>query len=105
MEAFVRLNSVIEVQRLFRQGHRHHCVPDRRTILQWVQPWRDHGKVDYRKSSSRPGTTRTPENVNRVQAEMQQIPQGSARRYPLTMQISLAVASPDFESRFEIPSL
>ncbi|KAJ4442800.1 hypothetical protein ANN_04393 [Periplaneta americana] len=88
VEAFIRLNSEIAVQRFFRQGYRHHRVPDRRTIVRWVQFQKEHGKVENKKSSGRPRTVRMPENVNRVRAEMQPSPQRSARRHSLTMQIS-----------------
>ncbi|PSN49514.1 hypothetical protein C0J52_18947 [Blattella germanica] len=88
VEAFIRLNSVIAAQRFLRQGDRHLRVPDRRTIVRWVQSWREHGKVENKKSSGRPRTVRTPENINRVRAEIQQSPQRSARRHSLTMQIS-----------------
>ncbi|PSN54427.1 hypothetical protein C0J52_06663 [Blattella germanica] len=52
VEAFIRLNSVIAVQRFLRQGDRHLRVPDRRTIVRWVQSWREHGKVENKKSSA-----------------------------------------------------
>ncbi|PSN40368.1 hypothetical protein C0J52_27245 [Blattella germanica] len=74
--------------RFLLQGDRHLRVPDRRTIVRWVQSWREHGKVENKKSSGRPRTVRTPENINRVRAEIQQSPQRSARRHSLTMQIS-----------------
>ncbi|PSN43779.1 hypothetical protein C0J52_20182 [Blattella germanica] len=73
VEAFIRLNSVIAVQRFLRQD-RYLRVPDRRTIVRWVQSWREHGKVENKKSSGRPRTVRTPENINRVPAEIQQSP-------------------------------
>ncbi|PSN46883.1 hypothetical protein C0J52_17572 [Blattella germanica] len=63
VEAFIRLKSVIAVQRFLRQGDRHLRVPDRRTIVRWVQSWREHGKVENKKSSGRPRTVRTPENI------------------------------------------
>ena len=71
MEAFIRLNSVTAVQRFFHQGRHHHRVPDSQTIVQWVQSWKEHGKAANRKSSGMSRTIRTPESVNRVQAEMQ----------------------------------
>ena len=88
VEDFIRINSVIAVQRFFRQGYRHHRVPDRRTIVRRVQSWRELGKVDNRKSSGRPRTFWTSDNVNRVQVEMQRSPQRSACRYSPAMQIS-----------------
>ncbi|KAJ4444521.1 hypothetical protein ANN_06315 [Periplaneta americana] len=32
VEAFIRLNNIIAVQRFFRQGHRYQRIPDRRTV-------------------------------------------------------------------------
>ncbi|KAJ4445712.1 hypothetical protein ANN_12397 [Periplaneta americana] len=84
VEAFIRLNSVIAVQRFFRQGHRHR-VPERRTIVRWVQGTWKSGKQEI---VTTPRTVRTPENVNRARAEMQRSPQRSERRHSLTIQIS-----------------
>lgn len=92
VEQFIRSgDSVIATQRAFRNQFdvgRHGAVPDGRTIRRWVLHFRETGSALKRKSTGRPRTVRTPENVNAVRVSVQQSPRRSARRHAAALGIS-----------------
>ena len=77
-KTFIKTNeSVTATQRAFRLHFnlgRHDPVPARNTILLWVTNFRATGSALKRKSTGRPRTARTPENVAAVRASVQQSP-------------------------------
>ena len=81
VETFIKTNeSVTATQRAFRVHFklgRYDPVPARNTILVWVKNFRDTGYALKRKSTGRPRTARTPENVAVVRASVQQSPHRS----------------------------
>ena len=84
VEQFFRNNnSVVTVQRLFcRQLNvaRDGAIPDRNTILRWVELFRTTGSVMKRTSTGRPRTARTPENFESVRRSVIESPRPSTRR-------------------------
>jgi len=87
---FSNSRSIVAVQRAFRL-HFHvpprGRVPDRKSILMWVDAFRETGNV----SKMKKGPTRTvttPENIERVRSSMQQSPKRSARKHALALGIS-----------------
>ena len=78
VETFIKTNeSVTATRRAFRVHFklgRHDPVPARNTILVWVNNFRATGSALKRKSTGRPRTARTPENVAVVRASVQQSP-------------------------------
>ena len=90
-QLFRNNDSVIQVQRLFRQHFnidRHGSVPKRDTILRWVHAFRTTGSVMKKKPSGLPRSVRTPENIERVREAVTTSPQRSARRQAAALQIS-----------------
>jgi len=83
VEQFFRNNdSVVTVQRLLsRQFNvaRDGAIPDRNTILRWVESFHTTGSVMKRTSTGRPRTARTPENVESVRSVIES-PRRSTRR-------------------------
>jgi len=83
VEQFFRNNdSVVTVQRLFRRQFnvaRDGAIPDRNTIIRWVESFRTTGSVMKRTSTGRPRTARTPENVESVRSVIES-PRRSTRR-------------------------
>lgn len=81
VEEYIRNGgSAITSQRAFRirfQLGRHDPVPDRKTIQVWLSNSRATGSALKRKSSGRPLTATTPDNVARVSASIQQSPRHS----------------------------
>ena len=74
VEMFIKTNeSVTATQRAFRLHFnlgRHDPVPARNTILLWVANFIATGSALKRKSTGRPRTARTPENVAAVRASV-----------------------------------
>ena len=81
VETFIKTNeSVTATQRAFRVHFklgRHDPVPARNTILLWVNSFRATGSALKRKSTGRPRTARTPENVATVRASVEESPHRS----------------------------
>ena len=70
--------SVITTQRTFRTHFalgRH--APDRKTILLWVSNFRATGSALKRKSTGRPRSVWTPENVAAVREAVERFPSRS----------------------------
>ncbi|KAL4142309.1 hypothetical protein QTP88_004793 [Uroleucon formosanum] len=123
VEEYIRNGgSAITTQRAFRirfKLGRHDPVPDRKTIQVWLSNFRAAGSALKRKSSGRPLTATTPDNVARVSASIQQSPRRSAhaaalelsdrsvRRilhthihmHPYKMMITQELSARDFETR------
>lgn len=62
-------DSVITVQRLFRRQFNvepRKPIPDRNTILRWIEAFRTTGSVMKRKPPGPPRTVRTPGNIEAV---------------------------------------
>ena len=78
VEMFIKTNeSVTATQQAFRLHFNlgtHDPVPARNTILLWVTNFRASGSALKQKSTGRPCTSRTPENVVAVRALVQQSP-------------------------------
>ncbi|CAI6359906.1 unnamed protein product [Macrosiphum euphorbiae] len=85
VEEYIRNGgSAITTQRAFRirfQLGRHDPVPDRKTIQVWLSNFRATGSALKRKSSGRPLTATTPDNVARVSASIQQSPRRSELKH------------------------
>ena len=68
VEQFFRnSDSVVTVQRLFRRKfnvERRGAIPDRNTVLRWVEAFRTAGSVMKRKPPGLLRSVRTPENVD-----------------------------------------
>ena len=91
-EAFFKNNdSVTATQRAFRKRfglYATDAAPNRKTILRWVSNVRASGSELSRKPSGRPRNVRTPENVQRVRASIEQSPRSSARKHAAALGIS-----------------
>ena len=89
VEAYHENNrSVIVTQRAFRTRFalgRNASVPDRKTILLWISNLQATGSTLNRKSTGRPRTIKTPENVKAVRASIQQSPKRSARKHAMAL--------------------
>jgi hypothetical protein len=73
-------DSATVTQREFRRRfniRRNGRVPTRQTILNWVGKFRLNASALPKKNSGRSRTVRTPENVERVRAALQQSPRHS----------------------------
>jgi transposase len=74
VEAYYENNrSVLATQRAIRTRFelgQNASVPDRKTILLWISNLQATGSTLKRKSSGRPRTVRTPENVKAVIASI-----------------------------------
>ncbi|XP_036366112.1 uncharacterized protein LOC118766669 [Octopus sinensis] len=92
VETFIKTNdSVTTTQRAFRLHFnlgRHDPVPARNTILLWVTNFRATGSALKRKSTGRPRTARTPENVAAVRASVQQSPRRSTFKCAQALRLS-----------------
>lgn len=87
---FSRGHSIIAVQRAFRARFEippRGRVPDRKSILLWVDAFRETGNVCKRKTG-RPRTATTPENVERVRLAMLRSPRRSARKHAVALGMS-----------------
>ncbi|XP_014776286.1 uncharacterized protein LOC106873445 [Octopus bimaculoides] len=91
VETFIKNESVTATQRAFclrfRLG-RYDPVPARNMILLWVSNFRASGSALKRKSTGRPRTARTPENVAAVRASIQQSPRHSASKRAAALRLS-----------------
>ena len=88
---FKNNNSVTATQRAFWTRFRLYAIdaiPDRKTIPRWVSNVRASGSALPRKPSGHPRNVRTPENVQRVQASIEQSPKRSARKHAAAFRIS-----------------
>ena len=91
IEAFFKNDSVTGTHRAFRtpfELYATDAVPDRKTTLGWVSNVRASGSALPRKPSGRPRNVRTPENVQRVRASIEQSPRRSARKHATALGIS-----------------
>lgn len=92
VEEYIRNGgSAITTQRAFRirfKLGRHDPVPDRKTIQVWLSNFRATGSALKRKSSGRPLTATTPDNVARVSASIQQSPRRSALKHAAALELS-----------------
>jgi len=92
VEAYYENNrSVIAKQRAFCTRFalgRNASVADRKMILLWISNLRATGSTLKRKSTGRPRTVRTPENVEAVRASIQQSPKRSACEHAMALGIS-----------------
>lgn len=84
-------DSLVTVQRLFRRNfnvsHRG-AIPDRNTILRWVEAFRTTGSVLKRKPPGLPRSVWTPENVDAVRRAVLDNPKLSVRQQALALGIS-----------------
>lgn len=91
VEVYIRENeSVIAAQRAFRirfQIPRNRQVPDRKSIVLWVQNFRETGSV-IKKGGGRPRTARTNENIEIVRRSVERSPKRSARRHAAALRLS-----------------
>ena len=88
---FSNSDSVVTVQRLFRRKFdvvRRGAIPDRNTILRWVEVFRTTGSVIKRKPPGLLRSVRTPENVDAVRRAALADPRRSARRQALALGMS-----------------
>ena len=79
---FSQSHSIVVVQRAFcsrYQIHPQDRVPDWKSILLWVENFRETGSVSE-KRWGRPRTSRTPENIEAVRRSVLQSPRRSARK-------------------------
>ena len=87
---FSNNRSIIATQRAFRKKFKiapAGPVPDRKSVVQWVDTFMDTGSVCKKK----PGpskTTRTPENVEKVRNAILKSPKRSARKHSVALGIS-----------------
>ena len=92
IETFIKSNeSVITTIRAFRTHFaigRHGQVPDRKTVLSWVSNFRATGSALKRKSTSRPRSARTPENIAAVRESVQRSPSRSAVKHAALLRLS-----------------
>ena len=83
VKQFFRNNdSAVTVQRLFRRQFnvlREGTIPDRNTILQWVESFRTTGSVMKRTSTARLHTARTPEYFESVRRSVIESPRHPTR--------------------------
>jgi transposase-like protein len=87
---FSNRHSVIAVQRAFRRHFEippRGRVPDRKSILLWVDAFRETGNVSKRKKGPT-RTVTTPENVERVRQSMLRSPKRSARKHAVALGMS-----------------
>ena len=90
-ETYIETKSIITVQRRFRihfNVERRGSIPDRNTILRWVEAFRTTGSVMKNKPPGLPRTVRSPENVERVREAVLRSPKRSARRQALALPMS-----------------
>ena len=83
VEQFFRNNDSVVTVRLFRRHFnvaRDGAIPDRSTILRWVESFRTTGSVMKRTSTVRPRMARTPENVESVRRSVIESPRHSTIR-------------------------
>jgi len=80
---FSQSHSIVAVERAFRTRYQippPDRVPDRKSILLWVENFRETGSVSE-KRWGRPRTSRTQENIEAVRRSVLQSPRRSARKH------------------------
>jgi hypothetical protein len=90
-ETYTETKSVIAVQCRFRTQfnvERHGNIPDRNTILRWVEAFRATGSVMKTKPPGLPATVRTPENIESVRVAVLRCLRRSARRQASALRMS-----------------
>ncbi|PNF14829.1 hypothetical protein B7P43_G06330 [Cryptotermes secundus] len=84
-------DSLVEALREFRRhfnlAPRAHA-PSKHAIRTWVQNFEETGSVGKRKSSGRPGSAWTPDNVEAVQASVLRSPHRSVRKVAAAVTVS-----------------
>jgi len=91
IEVFFKNDSVTAIQRAFRTRfglYATDAVTDRKISLRWASNVRASGSALPRKPSVLPRNVRTPENVQRVRASIEQSPRRSARKHSAALGIS-----------------
>jgi len=63
-------------------------VPDRKTILKWIENLRATGSTMLKKPAGRAKTVGTLENIAAVKASIEQSPSHSARKYAAVLRMS-----------------
>ncbi|XP_039758681.1 uncharacterized protein LOC120632758 [Pararge aegeria] len=90
-DEFVKSNeSVVAAQRAFRQRfniERHGAIPNRKTVMRWVNAFRTTGNIMKKKPPGPTRTATTPENVERVRAAVVQSPGRSVRKQAQALRI------------------
>ena len=82
--------TIVAVQRAVRTRYQippRDRVPDRKSILLWVENFRGTGSVS-KKRRGRPRTSRTPGNIEAVRRSVLQSPRRSARKHASALGIS-----------------
>ena len=90
-QIFRNNDSVVTVQRLFRRKfnvEHQDAIPDRNTILRWVEAFRTTGSVMKRKPPGLLRSVRTPENADTVRRAVLASPRHSTRRQALALGMS-----------------
>ena len=80
---FSQSHSIVAVQRAFSTRYQippRDRVPDRKSILLWVENFKERGSVSE-KRWGRPRTSRTPENIEAVRRSVLQSRRRSARKH------------------------
>lgn len=83
--------SVIATQRAFRLHFnvpRAENVPQGNAIRRWARALESTGSTAIPRTTGRPPTVRTPENVNRVRVAIQRSPRRSARKHAVALGMS-----------------
>lgn len=88
IEKFIKFNSIIQTQRLFRQHFNVCDAPARTVISYWVRKWRNHESVEKIKSTGRPQSVCNAVNQERVGQAILRSPNRPVRRHAATLQIS-----------------
>lgn len=87
---FSQNRSIVAVQRAMRTRYQippRNSVPDRKSILLWVENFRACGSV-VKKRVGAQRTVRTPENIERVRRSVLQSPKRSARKHAASLALS-----------------
>jgi len=87
---FSQSHSIVVVQHAFHTRDQippRDRVPDRKSILLWVENFRGMGSVS-KKRRGQPRTSRTPENIEAVRRSVLQSPRRSARKHASALGIS-----------------
>ena len=90
VEVFLRTNSCNEVIATFQQRYPERNSPSFSTIRRNVAKFRTVGSISNQNAGSgRLRTSRTPENINRVQQALEENPNLSSRRNGLGLSYSI----------------
>ncbi|XP_073979190.1 uncharacterized protein isoform X1 [Rhodnius prolixus] len=91
VEAYFRDKSVVKVHRAFRKQLKvksNESVPTRKSILRWVENFRESGKTTDKIHPGAKRTVRTPENIGKVCQAIKISPTRSARRHAASLKLS-----------------